>query len=911
MDENIIGDTEFEQMNEKGKDYQFLFSVIVPIYNTEQYLEETLESIVNQTIGFQENIQLILVNNASEDHSANICKRYMTMYPDNVIYIKLEKNQGPSGARNAGMHYIRGKYVNFLDSDDKWELSTFKKVFSFFEKNIQEIDCVACRQCFFDAGFGDHPLNFRFKKDMIVDVNVQYKFLQLHVNSVFFFSDAICNIRFDEKMDHAEDTKFFNTVMLSKNKYGVIKSGTYYYRKRAQSDSLLNHVQKEEDYFTSKIRDSLGYFIQYSIRNFGEVIPYVQNMIIYSLKYRIKEGSKGEVSLNTINTAFSLMSDYLRYVSIEIILEQDNVYKEHKIFALSLKQRCDVRKYIYHESGSFYYRGSELFNNESRSNCALINLELKNDKLCLNGRINLPLLKKLYHIYVRTNTGAEYPLSYYELDHTANRYFLGILYHEIRGFTVEIPLDNLENLEFVLEYEGEKIVLALGFWLVTKLSTKLQNTYCILGNYIVRYKNCKLLVTPKTIMGRTINEVRLCRELLRDRHIKTLLWRILIQCEQFKKHLLKKKLWLFLDTFSTAGDNAEYLFRYVVEHVDQSIVPVFCVEKNSPFYDKLKLVGKVIPFDTKRYRLAFAVCDNLISSQTFYGVQNTFYQRTEYLKDLFKFKFVYLQHGVIKDNHADTQSKHKKAVDLFVTTGIPEYNSLLHDFYGYDESVVKLTGLARYDGIYQVMNERKEKKSILLAPTWRKLANQVWDESSQRYKYNSTFVSSNFYRFYNGLITDERILSVLKEKGYVLVFQLHPRIWEQNVDFCESELVHIQRNKIALEDAISSTSLLITDYSSIFFDYAYADIPVIYTQFDKKKFYANHSYTRGYFDYEHDGFGPVCYDYESTVQAIIKAIEHGCVMDEMYKNRVNQFFAYRDGNNCERIYNEILKLDTL
>ena len=56
------------------------------------------------------------------------------------------------------------------------------------------------------------------------------------------------------------------------------------------------------------------------------------------------------------------------------------------------------------------------------------------------------------------------------------------------------------------------------------------------------------------------------------------------------------------------------------------------------------------------------------------------------------------------------------------------------------------------------------------------------------------------------------------------------------------------------------------------------------------------------------GFGPVCDDYETTVQAIIKAIENDCVMEDKYKQRVDNFFAYRDGRNCERIYNEILKL---
>ena len=100
-------------------------SVIIPVYNVEQYLEETILSVVNQTIGF-ENIQMILVNDGSPDNSEEICLKYRDKYPDNILYIKKE-NGGVSSARNLGMEYIQGKYVNFLDSDDKWEEKLPKK----------------------------------------------------------------------------------------------------------------------------------------------------------------------------------------------------------------------------------------------------------------------------------------------------------------------------------------------------------------------------------------------------------------------------------------------------------------------------------------------------------------------------------------------------------------------------------------------------------------------------------------------------------------------------------------------------------------------------------------------------------------------------------------------------------------
>ena len=107
--------------------YKYKISVIVPIYNVENYLSETIESVIHQTIGFKKNIQLILVNDGSPDDSETICLKYKNKYPDNILYIK-QKNSGVSAARNHALDYIEGEYVNFLDSDDKWDRDAFKKV---------------------------------------------------------------------------------------------------------------------------------------------------------------------------------------------------------------------------------------------------------------------------------------------------------------------------------------------------------------------------------------------------------------------------------------------------------------------------------------------------------------------------------------------------------------------------------------------------------------------------------------------------------------------------------------------------------------------------------------------------------------------------------------------------------------
>ena len=88
-------------------------SIIVPVYNVENYLVKCIESILNQSF---KNFELILVNDGSNDNSLNICKKYIEI--DNRIKLISQINKGLSAARNTGLRYAKGNYICFIDSDD-------------------------------------------------------------------------------------------------------------------------------------------------------------------------------------------------------------------------------------------------------------------------------------------------------------------------------------------------------------------------------------------------------------------------------------------------------------------------------------------------------------------------------------------------------------------------------------------------------------------------------------------------------------------------------------------------------------------------------------------------------------------------------------------------------------------------
>jgi len=102
-------------------------SIIIPTYNQSQYLEEAMESVLNQTY---QNIEIIIVDDGSTDNTSEVVKSF----DNKIIYIP-QKNKGASSARNAGIKKAQGQYVAFLDSDDMWIKNKLEKQIKFIQNN--------------------------------------------------------------------------------------------------------------------------------------------------------------------------------------------------------------------------------------------------------------------------------------------------------------------------------------------------------------------------------------------------------------------------------------------------------------------------------------------------------------------------------------------------------------------------------------------------------------------------------------------------------------------------------------------------------------------------------------------------------------------------------------------------------
>ena len=889
------------------KDYKYKFSVVIPIYNVEKYLEETIKSVIGQTIGFEENIQMILVNDGSPDNSEEICLRYKDKYPKNIIYIK-QKNAGVSAARNNGMEYIEGEYVNFLDSDDKWKKDAFEKVYKFY-KNNDDVDVVVGRMKLFEGSDEFHILDYKFASNKIVDILENYSYIHLHITSSFIKSEIAKKFKFNVNQRYGEDTTYINEVIFEKHKYGIVADALHYYRRRLDASSAIQNKEKSIEWYTTTLDNYYGYLMNLSMSKYGKVIPYIQYLIAYDIQFRVKSKTSFVKGLE-VDRYVNELSRILKNIDDNIICEQKNIYQEHKKYLLELKYQRDISNELIYKDGDLYFNNIRLL--KIKKNKTLIRVdytELKNKALKISGRVVYSLKKDYYNIYLRINGSKK--LTKLELEEIPDDlHYNNILTKEKQcvykyAYSLDIPLDNVKKVNFIFKFKDEtEDVLKIKFNKFSNLSN-IKSAYCKSeGNIIKILKDKTIRVLNNTRENRIKCELRYIQSLLKERKISAVFYRTLYFI--FRK-FNKKQIWLISDRENKANDNGEHLFRYIMSRKNYNIKPYFVISSKSEDYRKIKKIGKVIKAGSLKYKVYFLMASKIISSQANDYVINPFAKDEVYFRDLYNFDFVFLQHGIIKDDLSRWLKKENKNIKIFVTSAQAEYNSIINGSYGYTGTQVKLTGLPRHDELLRKDIERK--REVIIIPTWRKKIKGSYIERTGESKYLSTFKNTEYFKFYNNLINDKRLLEVLKETGYKCKFCLHPSHYKQYIDFQGNDYVEINKGFVDYQKEFKESALLVTDYSSVFFDFAYLRKPIVYSQFDKDSFFdGNHVYDKGYFEYDRDGFGPTCYDYETTLQAIINYIKKDCKIEDKYLERINNFYEYHDTNNCKRVYDEILKL---
>lgn len=368
----------------------------------------------------------------------------------------------------------------------------------------------------------------------------------------------------------------------------------------------------------------------------------------------------------------------------------------------------------------------------------------------------------------------------------------------------------------------------------------------------------------------------------------------------FKKYFDKRKIWIgYEKEASVAQDNGYQFFNYCVKNNKKKNF-YYVIKTDTKDYQDIKYQGKrILKFMSLRYMIYMFAAELMVSSESKGHSYDIRIQKGKLKDALQDKKFIFLQHGVTalkKVDYVFNKSK-QNTVSLFTATSDFEKNIIKNNF-GYDDSEIMLTGFARWD-VLKDKSARQEPKKIFVMPTWRSWMDGVPEKE---------FIESNYYKQYRQLLESEELHDILEKNNITLHFLLHPKFIDYSDKFVipGDRIQTHQFGEIKINEMLMESSLLITDYSSVVWEFFYMKKPVVFFQFDREQY---ERFQGSYMDLEHDLFGDSATDVEELLGYVQYYIDNDFTEKTQFGALRNKYFKYVDHNNSKRTFNEIRKFE--
>lgn len=827
----------------------FKYVVISAVYNVEEYLDHYFRSLARQTLDFTNNITLILVDDGSTDSSAEIIKRWQTRYPENIIYLNKE-NGGQASARNFGLDYIEENfedlenfdYVTFIDPDDFVDVKYFRSVDRLASKQHagERLAMICCNFIFYFE-----------KSGAFSDTHpLRYRFKN---------GETVVPINKMGRMIHLQAPSAFFDVELI-------------YLNRLRFDERIRPTF-EDAHFSNR----------YLLLNWDRHVAFIQRAKYF---YRKRDG--GGSTLDTATNKKELYLDVLEYgclglisaayelgfTSVPVQIQRVILYHLGNYLTWhSLINKPDKLHFLSdEEKHKFLSLLDDLFKEIDRK--TIIEFELA----------GIWFLHKVGILSCFKDEIPPFQIVYItNIDVTKNQV-------QLRYFADEVGLEKFiidgqdsipHNTKTVKQgFLGRTFVMERWVWLPlpigdldTSLSIELPN-----------YDNVRISLKGRQFKnGVKIADIRKAFGIIDDTS--------------------PEELWLLMDRDTQADDNAEHLYRYIMNEYPEKNIK-FVLRRKSHDWARLERDGfDLLPYGSRQHEKHLRKCTKIISSHIDQHVVDYFGDGSLGQKQL-----IFLQHGITKDDLSPWLNG--KNIDLFVTAAREEYASVIANDSGYKftEKEVTLTGFPRHDALLSKQQKVWSEKLIVIMPTWRsflvgrKLSGNIREKNAQ-------FLNSDYAAHWKSVLDSDGLRTMVKKHGYRVVLFPHPNMIPYISDLnLPDHIEEFDLDRGTIQDLFCQSALMITDYSSVAFEMAYLKKTTLYFQFDHEDFFRGHL-SKGYFDYQQHGFGPVCWDENTLLEALERSLEADAKPEAKYAKRMDEFFAFRDEGNCERTYNAICALD--
>jgi glycosyltransferase involved in cell wall biosynthesis len=769
---------------------EILISVIVPVYNTADYLVECIESALKQTL---KQLEIILVDDGSEDASLDILEHYAGSYSNVTCLKQIRKRQG--AARNLALQHAKGKYVAFLDSDDTVPKNAYQLMYEAAEKNGSDL-VVGIQQSFSKGrtwiGVPVHQKEFSRRVDrtclkempsLIGDISACNRLIRRSTLDEH-------QIRFLEGTS-GEDLNFMARLYLVAKSITVLPVVVYNYRGR--EDSLTSRL--DSSFFEGRVSVTEGLEDCFHRH---EAMPIYQALLrsevrklVGSRFLRVMLQSPHDEQIRIFEIIGRLIA---RFAREDIFSDQDfSLRKRVRIIMLRMKEYDAL---IAYERAPRSLGFLPLIRSEETKALMFETLLImwyndNNREFARYNRVNLLQNPRFFSLVER--------LSHYA--------------------------DSLLKLGSAV-----KVLPVLNYFAIAPLA--------MLNNWI----------SPK------------------------------------------KNIWLIDERVSaSAEDNSYFFFKYLREKHSE-IPAYYVINPGSPQRKFVENLGNIIEQYSLRHAYLLWRAKALVSTDNFRSLA--------YPYELFpslrrKTHNVFLQHGVAGNKTMTyTRENYPYFSQIIVSNEIEKQFFASH--YCFAPSAVTMTGIARFDNLIPRRSPIRSRK-ILVAPTWRKWLKRL-----------ATLKTTKYYSAWNKLITSPQLAELLDRYEATLYFRPHFNMMHFISEFeTSSTRVHVIKDlNEPLHQLIKEADMLITDYSSVMYDFFYQEKPVIAYMFDRHEWEVQPP-GPPHLDYEQDLAADIAYDEETVLGELEWYLGNDFVMRDAHLDRLGKLFTYRDQDNCERIYRSI------
>ncbi|MBH3339241.1 glycosyltransferase [Pseudomonas mendocina] len=763
-------------------------TVVIPLYNTADYIAECLDSVLAQTL---KEVEVIVVDDGSTDGGDKLVEQYCARYPQVKLLRQERKRQG--AARNLALAHAKGEYVSFLDSDDTIPVDAYEKM---------------------------------------VAVAKQYG------------SDMVCGIQ----QSFSQWRKWIGVPVHQREFNRLIECTTIEEMPTLIQDiSACNRLIRRESIEKHSMRFPEG--------TAGEDLDFMARMYlkcdVITILPEVVYNYRGRDDSRTSRISPQFFEDR---VAVTESLEQSFAEKG----ALDIYQRLlrsEVRKLVGNRflkviKQSAYDEQLQIFGIIGRLVKKLSPEDMRSaEDYALREQVRIIMLSaQEYDALVAYENAPRSPryLTLLKSDAAKAQLFEPMMRMQFQG---------LARFERVQKIQNSRVfAVASRISLLTAKCLKLAST--VKGLPMLKY----FAAAPVAKLAGAL--------------------------------LPNKAIWLMDERIaSSAEDNGYFFFKYLRETYPQ--LPVFYVlKRNSPHWGIVAPLGNVVAQYSWKHAYLLWRARVMLSTDSFRGLD---YPSESLPRLRRKTLNVFLQHGVAGNKTMTyTRKNYPYFSQVIASNGIEQ--AFFSGHYGFTPKQVKLTGIARLDALAPRRGAERSRK-ILVAPTWRR-----W------LKGQGQIQASRYYHAWNSFLNSERLADLLETHQMELYFRPHFNMMQFIDEFEKgSPRVHVIRDlDQPLHHLIREADLLITDYSSVMYDFFYQEKPVLGYMFDRHEWEVQPP-GPPHLDYERDLALELVTTEDALLQQLQQCLEGGCEMSADKHGRLDKLFSHRDDGNCERIYQAVVE----